>query len=58
MKTQIAPRMAYSFRLTKWEGDPPKEEPANPEKHPDCVEIREWQMGQPNKIIYKRDNGE
>lgn len=56
MKAQLkAPKTVYTFKLIKWDGDAP-ENVERPEQHPDCVEIREWQLGQPNKIVYKRDN--
>lgn len=57
MKTKLGLKTKYSFKLVKWDGQPTieQQELAQPEKDPSCVEVREWILGQPNKITYKRN---
>ncbi len=55
MKTKLkAPKITYKFQLAKLDGMV-KEPVPNPEHDPRCEEIREWTLGEPNKIIYKRE---
>ena len=55
MKSQLkAPRVSYKFQLVKLEGNV-QEAVSDPENDPRCAEIREWTLGQPNHITYKKD---
>jgi hypothetical protein len=42
-----------SARLVKWDGEPPAG--AEPIGHPLCIEVIEFEPGQPPKVIYQRD---
>lgn len=57
VKTKLGLNTRYSFKLVKWEGEPTPEqqEMAKPEQDPKCVEVREWILGQPNKVTYRRE---
>jgi hypothetical protein len=55
MKSQLkAPRLGYKFQLVKLEGNV-TEAVTDPKNDPRCTEIREWTLGQPNHITYKKD---
>ncbi len=57
MKTKLGLKQTYKFKLVKWDGIPTKEqqELKNPEQDPKCLEIREWTLGQPNAVTYKKE---
>lgn len=56
MKTILGLKTKYSFKLVKWDGEPTPTQQAleKPQDDPSCLEIREWVLGQPNTITYKR----
>jgi hypothetical protein len=55
MKAKLkAPKVSYTFQLVKLDGDV-KEAVADPKNDPRCAEIREWTLGEPNKVTFKRD---
>jgi hypothetical protein len=58
VKTRLGLNTKYSFKLVKWDGvpTPEQQELANPAQDPKCLEIREWTLGQPNAVTYKKDN--
>ena len=59
MKTKLGLKQTYKFKLVKWDGVPTLEQQAlkNPETDEKCIEIREWNLGQPNAITYRRKDG-
>jgi hypothetical protein len=60
MKTKLGLRQTYKFKLVKWDGVPTPEQQAlpKPETDKDCIEIREWNLGQPNTVTYRRKQEE
>lgn len=56
MNLGVKPKYKHKFRLVKWEAEQAPENPvARPEDDPRCVEVIEWELGKPKKIIYQRN---
>lgn len=58
MQLTAKTRTKKVFRVIKWDEPKPELVPVgidHPEKDPRCAEIIEWEMGGPQKTIYKRD---
>ena len=54
MKANLkAPKIRYKMSLAKLDGNV-TEVVADPKSDPRTDEIREWIVGEPNKIVYKR----
>jgi hypothetical protein len=55
MKTKTGFRTKFSFKLTKWDGEEPKD-CDNPEAHPRCVEVLEWDLGEKARVTHRRES--
>ncbi len=55
MKSTLkAPKVSYRFQLAKLDGNV-TEAVTDPKNDPRTTEILEWTLGEPNKVIYKRE---
>ena len=55
MKAKKRVGLKQTFQLVKWDGDVPGcLEIEKPQDDPRCVEIVEWELGQPKTTVYKK----
>ena len=55
VETAARPKVKRSFKLIKWDAEVAPDPMPHPEQDPRCAEIIEWELGGPQKQIYKRE---